>query len=596
VAGAGDELLDDLMTADGMPARLGERAYAPGRKWHSQLTLNRAVAIVTRGLWATPCAQEPGNKVEEYDGRGRRDHKGKADFGMGITQQAESWPTPIHSDGSPKAWYSKNAVERREERGKEISLAMRASKDDWQTPQTDSFRSRGGDRKDEMGLDQQARRGAWPTPRVDDVKNPDQPRSRRGVVPPPHLSAATKQWPTPRASEQYQGEETERGHATGVWDCTPRGATVETAARAWQTPSASETEKVRHPERDGGGQPSLAMQTKGWETPRASEADRGPCPSEMARRSPGIKAQAENFPTPTGRSAVGRAPGQTQLDIFAREMMEAPRRDFPTPTGQDAGSSGCAHLSTDSGRHAGATLTDVAIGRGVKEGPWEEEPPWILVRCECGQEFETDSLDVPCPHCGEIRGGSATYFETEQEMREAWTTPTSRDAKGMSSESRRADPTRSTANLADQALGRWNTPEAHNAKGCRGEGCQVQGDLGRQATSSFPSGLQDPETPTPGSGSSSGGQTSPRRWPSPQASDTVNKDQSRDTALSNDSKMPEFARQRTGTAKRLNPRFVEWLMGVPRSWSTATTGSGCSETEWFLWWRDALYCICSLEP
>jgi len=76
----------------------------------------------------------------------------------------------------------------------------------------------------------------------------------------------------------------------------------------------------------------------------------------------------------------------------------------------------------------------------------------------------------------------------------------------------------------------------------------------------------------------------------------VNKDQSRDTALSNDSKMPEFARQRTGTAKRLNPRFVEWLMGVPRSWSTATTGSGCSETEWFLWWRDALYCICSLEP
>lgn len=34
---------------------------------------------------------------------------------------------------------------------------------DWQTPGTDSFRSRGGDRKDEMGLDQQAR---WMTPRA----------------------------------------------------------------------------------------------------------------------------------------------------------------------------------------------------------------------------------------------------------------------------------------------------------------------------------------------------------------------------------------------------------------------------------------------
>lgn len=33
----------------------------------------------------------------------------------------------------------------------------------WQTPAADSFRSRGGDRKDEMGLDQQARL-AWPTP------------------------------------------------------------------------------------------------------------------------------------------------------------------------------------------------------------------------------------------------------------------------------------------------------------------------------------------------------------------------------------------------------------------------------------------------
>jgi DNA (cytosine-5)-methyltransferase 1 len=34
----------------------------------------------------------------------------------------------------------------------------------WQTPATDSFRSRGGDRKDEMGLDQQARATQWPTP------------------------------------------------------------------------------------------------------------------------------------------------------------------------------------------------------------------------------------------------------------------------------------------------------------------------------------------------------------------------------------------------------------------------------------------------
>ena len=41
----------------------------------------------------------------------------------------------------------------------------------WQTPGTDSFRSRGGDRKEEMGLDQQARH--FPTPAARDYRTPN---------------------------------------------------------------------------------------------------------------------------------------------------------------------------------------------------------------------------------------------------------------------------------------------------------------------------------------------------------------------------------------------------------------------------------------
>jgi hypothetical protein len=41
----------------------------------------------------------------------------------------------------------------------------------WQTPATDSFRSRGGDRKDEMGLDQQARFAMFPTPAARDYRS-----------------------------------------------------------------------------------------------------------------------------------------------------------------------------------------------------------------------------------------------------------------------------------------------------------------------------------------------------------------------------------------------------------------------------------------
>jgi hypothetical protein len=69
----------------------------------------------------------------------------------------------------------------------------------WQTPGTDSFRSRGGERKDEMGLDQQAR--FWATP----VASPNTNRSTKST---PTQEAgkhgeylavqAITHWPTPK--------------------------------------------------------------------------------------------------------------------------------------------------------------------------------------------------------------------------------------------------------------------------------------------------------------------------------------------------------------------------------------------------------------
>jgi hypothetical protein len=41
---------------------------------------------------------------------------------------------------------------------------------------------------------------------------------------------------------------------------------------------------------------------------------------------------------------------------------------------------------------------------------------------------------------------------------------------------------------------------------------------------------------------------------------------------------------------RLNPRFAEWLMG----WPLGLTSCGLSATEWTLWWRHTLFCLCSL--
>ena len=88
----------------------------------------------------------------------------------------------------------------------------------WQTPGVDSFRSRGGDRKEEMGLDQQARN--WPTPTVGDSfgagsRNLEGSKAHAGVSltdmvlfgnsttprrPPPEEKENSRNWPTPTAS------------------------------------------------------------------------------------------------------------------------------------------------------------------------------------------------------------------------------------------------------------------------------------------------------------------------------------------------------------------------------------------------------------
>lgn len=69
-------------------------------------------------------------------------------------QAKDWWPTPRTQEGA------KRTVEgpTKYHDGDSLTDAIR----DWQTPATDSFRSRSGDRRDEMGLDRQAR--LWATP------------------------------------------------------------------------------------------------------------------------------------------------------------------------------------------------------------------------------------------------------------------------------------------------------------------------------------------------------------------------------------------------------------------------------------------------
>lgn len=101
--------------------------------------------------WRSPQAMSQG---------GPRSRTTSTDQGhqLSIEERAERWQTPHGMSNKDAKWKTGGCGGG--EFGKQANQ--------WQTPATDSFRSRGGDRVNEMGLDQQAR--FFPTPQAADGK------------------------------------------------------------------------------------------------------------------------------------------------------------------------------------------------------------------------------------------------------------------------------------------------------------------------------------------------------------------------------------------------------------------------------------------
>jgi hypothetical protein len=141
-----------------------------------------------------------------------------------------------------------------------------------------------------------------------------------------------------------------------------------------------------------------------------------------------------------------------------------------------------------------------------------------------------------------MRGGCRNLREAVAR----WAAPSARDWRdGRASAATHA---RNARPLNERAI-MWNTPCA--APEAPNRNCNQRdkpGSLGEQARLFSP---PDPVTPTHGQSSS---------VPAP------------------------------NSRRRLNPRFVEWLMGLPIGW----TGSGCSETQWCRWLQRMRLQLCSL--
>lgn len=188
----------------------------------------------------------------------------------------------------------------------------------WQTPGADSFRSRGGDRRSEQGLDQQAR--GWPTPRVSAVNGP----ARQTEV---------GAWARSRQAQAIVsvGDESSSnvpGSRPPLTDSTFGDGSTPASTRSHQ--SGATRRRLN---------PLFAAWLMGW---------------------PPLWAATD--PTLCGRSEMEsyRCKLRSRLWSLLSGWASSRRSEsaWPTPTAQDSASSGAAGYSTDSGRHAGTTLTD----------------------------------------------------------------------------------------------------------------------------------------------------------------------------------------------------------------------------------------------
>lgn len=152
-----------------------------------QDSLRRRKSALRTG--ASGCLPWPTARAEDAESCGNHPNR----RGDSLTGVARSWKTPHGLSATDRNGKTAGG-------GGEFARQALA----WQTPATDSFRSRSGARKAEPGLDQQARQ--WRTP---DAPTSGGVRTRTGSDRKGHqvlLATQAAEWPTPVAQHQPRGK------------------------------------------------------------------------------------------------------------------------------------------------------------------------------------------------------------------------------------------------------------------------------------------------------------------------------------------------------------------------------------------------------
>ena len=280
-------MLNELLTKEGEPAKLGERAYHPGAKYHSQITLNRAVQMFPtpdeRGFTNDGSLEKlarSGVTKEEYEGMAYR---------AGRLKKGKFWPKPRARKGwlTPQVQDSKHSGTNSSENESTSWLTV-SVEDAGRQGSAAAWRE-----YKELGRTAQARlrNQVQTTQDNNQVKGKD----KRGTT----LGGAVRNWPKPRAR------------------------------RGWLTPQVQDS-KHSGTNSSENGQRDLLVNQVNWPTPRALEdKDCGPVGSKsqlhMEKRSY-LCAKAKDPKRPTGQlnpnwveQLMGVPPGWTALDGTSNE-------------------------------------------------------------------------------------------------------------------------------------------------------------------------------------------------------------------------------------------------------------------------------------
>ncbi len=182
---------------------------------------------------------------------------------------------------------------------------------------------------------------SWPTAAATDWKGSAREGQRRGQL----SEAAEVKWPTPRATDGSKGGPNQRGSSGDLM--------LPSAAAQWPTPAASSYGRNKggaNPE--GPERPSLDTLARTWPTPRASESE-----NRTTRHPPSVKD--------------GRGHGRTLAGEAA---------SWPTPTSGDSESSGSWNLEGSRAK-LGTSLTDATCRSGppAPETPHGETAPTLAL-------------------------------------------------------------------------------------------------------------------------------------------------------------------------------------------------------------------------